>query len=105
MRRDPDSGTTADPGAADRLLRSGEVGSCKHEAGTAALGQSGQRNFGIAAAQLFPGEEYELGAIRTGWYRDRTIGLSLDLTVDQACEMRGVLCGLRRNDQCLLEAF
>src|SRR5207245_1213295 len=86
-RRDTDGGTTADTGAADRRLRLGEIGCRNHEAGAAALGQSRQRDFGMTPAQLFLREEYEIGAIRTGWHRDRAIGLSLDLTIDQACEV------------------
>src|SRR5438105_10468307 len=41
-RGDAESASTADAGAADRLLRSGEIGCRQHEACTAALGQSGQ---------------------------------------------------------------
>src|SRR5436305_4849514 len=93
-RRDTDGGTTADTGAADRRLRLGEIGCRNHEAGAAALGQSRQRHFGITPAQLFLREEYEIGAIRTGWHRDCAVRFGLEVAIDQAREVRGVFCGL-----------
>src|SRR6478752_370513 len=89
LRCDANCVSAAEAGLADRLLRGGKVGGRKHKAGTAALGQSGQRHFGIAPAQLVFGEEYELGAIRTGLYHGRAIGLGLDVAVDQARKVRG----------------
>src|SRR5260370_9114125 len=80
-RRDTDGSPTADTGAADCLLRTGEIGCRKHQAGAAALGQAGQRDLGIAPAQLVFREKYEIGTIRTGWHRGSTVRLSLDVAV------------------------
>src|SRR5712691_12440376 len=71
--RDANGGATADTGTADRLLRGGKVGCRQHEARTAALGQSCQRDFRIAPAQLVFRQKYEIGTIRTGRHRDSAV--------------------------------
>src|SRR5216684_2583775 len=61
--RDANGACTADRGTADRLLRGGKIGCREHETGTAALGQSCQRDFRITPVQLAFRQKYEIGTI------------------------------------------
>src|ERR1700687_1844010 len=62
---DANSACAADAGAADLLPGGGEIGCRKHEARSAALWQSRQRDFRISPAELVFREKHEIGAIRT----------------------------------------
>ncbi len=66
-RRDANRGAAADAGAADGLLRGGEIGGRQHEARAAALRQPRQRDFGISPAQprLWSGKQNRRGPDRT----------------------------------------